>query len=75
VNNYRAFRDLLEQKGLTYSFNTDTEMYEIYRGRPWEIVKDLDFVVSVSAQMARRDIAESHALICTALELEVLFGS
>lgn len=75
MKHYRAFRDLLEQKGLEYSFNTDTEMYDIYRDRWHGPPSSQCFVVSVPAQVARRNLAEAHDLIRTALELEILFGS
>jgi hypothetical protein len=79
VNHYRAFRDLLEEKGLEYSFNTDTEMYDIYKDRPWEwghgIYPAQDFLVSVSAQMARRNVKGARATIETAMDLIQCFGS
>jgi hypothetical protein len=77
MKDYGAFRKLLEDKGLICLFHDDTGTYDIYRG--WWGEKKFPpagcFLVSVPAQMARRNVAEAHDLILTALELEVLFGS
>ena len=79
MNHYRAFRDLLEEKGLGYSFNTDTEMYDIYKYRPWEwdhpIYPAQDFLVSVPVQTARRDIKTARVTIETAMDLLHCFES
>ena len=77
MKDYGAFRDLLKEKGLAYHFSDDAETYNIYRWR-W-VDRGLPparcFLISIPAQMARRDVAEAHDLIRTALELEVMFGS
>lgn len=79
MNHYRAFRDLLEEKGLGCSFNTDTEMYDIYKDRPWEwdhpIYPTQDILVSVTAQMARRNVEEARVTIETAMDLLHCFES
>jgi hypothetical protein len=66
---------MLEEKGLAYRFSDDTGMYEVYRIRGWEKQDPRDFLVSVPAQVARRNVAEAHDLIRTALDLQNLFGS
>ena len=75
MTDYGAFRKLLEDKGLVYHFSIDTGTYEVYRIRGWEKQDPRDFLVSVPAQVARRNVAEAHDLIRTALDLESMFGS
>jgi hypothetical protein len=77
MKDYGAFRKLLEEKGLIYLFHDDTGTYDIYRLGEWRDKKFLPagFLISVPAQVARRNVAEAHDLIRTALELEVMFGS
>lgn len=72
MRDYGAFRKLLEDKGLVYHFNDDTGTYEVYWIKGWE---KQDPLVSVPAHVARRNVAEAHDLIRTALELEAMFGS
>ena len=68
MRDYGAFRKLLEDEELVFIFNDDTGVYDVYH-------RAQDFLVSVPAQVARRNLAEAHDLIRTALELEVMFGS
>ena len=63
MKDYGAFRKLLEEKGLIYLFHDDTGTYDIYRWW-WGDKKFLPagFLVSVPAQVARRNVAEAHDL-------------
>lgn len=76
MKDYQAFRKLLKDRGLTYLYRDDPDRYDIYR-EFWGTCppRSIDFLISIPAQMARRDVAEAHDLIRTALELEVMFGS
>lgn len=65
------FRKLLEDKGLVYVFEDETNTYRVYRGYG----AGLQHIVSIPARVARRDVAASQDLIDTALSLHTLFGS
>lgn len=73
MTGYQEFRRLLELKGLTYFFNDNTEMYDIYQ-RNWSGCRGQDFIVSVPAQTARRDIETTRDIIETAMDLCRCFG-
>ena len=74
MKDYGAFRKLLEDEELVYLFNDDTGVYDVYQGYNRSLPRARDFLISVPAQVARRNVAEAHDLIRTALELKVMFG-